>query len=176
MTTSRRPVLPLVLLALLAAAGCGTQRAAGSVEANGGGPQATPTTSATSATSSTSATPTAPATPSTPSDFPCPGETSAPTPPPTAHVRVIPGDHYAENHGFRIPLALHGQRRCDGLAAVADVRTALEPLRRRGDFAPDDARNALTGLGYPAKQVRAYRLGPDGVGFRIEAETSPSCA
>lgn len=167
MTTTRRPgirhgMVPVVMLALLAA-GCGTRHAAGTVEANGS-PQATPTTSATSST---------PATPSIPADFPCPGETSTPTPTPTAHVKVTSGDHYTENHGFRTPFALHGQRRCDGLAAVAHVKSALEPLRKRGDFAPEHTRSALTGPGYPAQQVRSYRLGPDGVGFRIEADTSP---
>ncbi|MES4891273.1 MULTISPECIES: hypothetical protein [Streptomyces] len=40
---------------------------------------------------------------------------------------------------------LHGQRRCEGLAAVRGV---LEPPRvRRGDF-PVSTRSALTGLGY----------------------------
>ncbi|WP_372351853.1 hypothetical protein [Streptomyces sp. KL116D] len=50
-----------------------------------------------------------------------------------------PGDHYAENHGFRVPFALHGQRRCDGLAAVRRVEHALRPLRERGDFTAKSA-------------------------------------
>lgn len=167
MTTTRRAgtrhgMLPVALLALLAA-GCGTQRAAGTVEAQGS-PQPTP---------STSTTPTARATPSTPTDFLCPGETSLPTPPPTAHPPARPGDHYAENHGFRIPFTLHGQSRCDGLAAIARVKAALGALRERGDFAADHAHSALTELGYPADQVRTLQLGPDGVGFRIKADTSP---
>ncbi|MFD0386296.1 hypothetical protein ACFQ2B_39470 [Streptomyces stramineus] len=86
-----------------------------------------------------------------------------------------PGDHYAENHGFRVPLPLHGRRRCDGLAAVGRIEAALEPLRKRGDFAPEHTRSALTGLGYPAGKVRSYENGPTGVGFLIEVDASQLC-
>lgn len=163
----RHAMLPVAVLALLVA-GCGTQRAGDTVEA-GAGPQRTAATP----TGPPTGPPTAPSTPSTPSDFPCPGETSTPTPPSTAHVSPAPGDHYAENHGFRVPFALHGQSRCDGLAAIARIKAALEPLRTRGDFAPEHTDSALTDLGYPAQQVRSYQLGPDGVGFLVKADTSP---
>ncbi|WP_251018481.1 hypothetical protein [Streptomyces sp. ISL-11] len=115
------------------------------------------------------------ATPSTPVDLPCPGESATPTPLPTADTSgsAAPGDHYAENHGFRVPFPLHGRRRCDGLAAVGRIEAALEPLRERGDFAPEHTRSALTGLGYPAGKVRSYENGPTGVGFLIEVDASP---
>ncbi|WP_344021696.1 hypothetical protein, partial [Streptomyces luteireticuli] len=80
-----------------------------------------------------------------------------------------PGDHYAENHGFRVPIPLHGPLRCEGLAAVKRVEDALEPLRRRGDFTTAGTRGALTGLGYAAGKVRVYENGPTGVGFLVEA-------
>ncbi|MGV4984629.1 hypothetical protein ACWC0C_35550 [Streptomyces sp. NPDC001709] len=86
-----------------------------------------------------------------------------------------PTDHYAENHGFRVPIPLHGQSRCDGLTAVARVKSALEPLRRRGDFAPGSVRNALTGLGYSAGKVQVYQDGSTGVGFLIDIGASPWC-
>ncbi|WP_393098197.1 hypothetical protein [Streptomyces sp. LN325] len=54
-----------------------------------------------------------------------------------------PTDHYAENHGFMVPFPLRGRERCEGLAAVARVEGALEPLRGRGDFAPNSTRDAL---------------------------------
>ncbi|MEV7547785.1 hypothetical protein AB0O29_35355, partial [Streptomyces sp. NPDC089915] len=101
-----------------------------------------------------------------------PAPTAAAT---TADSTVPPADHYAENHAFRIPLPLHGQSRCDGLAAVARVEKALEPLRRRGDFAPESVRSALTGLGYPAGRIRADQNGPTGVGFLIDVGASPWC-
>ncbi|MBL1086496.1 hypothetical protein JK359_31800 [Streptomyces actinomycinicus] len=86
-----------------------------------------------------------------------------------------PTDHYAENHGFKDPIQLHGQSRCDGLATVARVKRTLEPLRRRGDFAPDDVRNALTSLGYSAEKVQTYQDGSAGVGFLIDIDASPWC-
>ncbi|MFF1408134.1 hypothetical protein [Streptomyces sp. NPDC058294] len=86
-----------------------------------------------------------------------------------------PTDHYAENHGFDAPIPLHGQSRCGGLTAVRRVKSALEPLRRRGDFAPDNVRAALTGLGYSAGKVQAYQDGSARVGFLIDIDTSPWC-
>ncbi|WBO68777.1 hypothetical protein [Streptomyces camelliae] len=86
-----------------------------------------------------------------------------------------PTDHYAENHGFRVPFPLHGRSRCDGLTAVGRVKSALEPLRRRGDFAPAGVRSALTGLGYSAGKVQVYQDGPTGVGFLIDIGASPWC-
>lgn len=56
-----------------------------------------------------------------------------------------------------------------GLAAAGRVEKALEPLRRRGDFAPERTSSALTGLGYSAGQVRSYQNGSTGVGFLIDA-------
>ncbi|WP_148009780.1 DUF4158 domain-containing protein [Streptomyces sp. ME109] len=90
---------------------------------------------------------TAAAAPSTPVDFPFPGE-SPPSAPPTAEApgsSAPPTDHHAHNQGAMVLFPLHGQRRCEGLAAV---RCVLEPPRvRRGDF-PVSTRSALTGLGY----------------------------
>ncbi|AEW98354.1 hypothetical protein [Streptantibioticus cattleyicolor] len=85
-----------------------------------------------------------------------------------------PGDHYAENNGFKVPFDLYGRQRCEGLAAVSRVRNALEPLRKRGDFVPEDTRKALVGLGYPEGKVRSYQDGT-GVGFLVEADPSPLC-
>lgn len=149
-TRPRRGVLPIAVLALLLA-GCGTQRSA-----DGTGAHA--------------------AAPSAPVDGPCPGGSS--TPPPSAAAgtpgpATPPTDHYAENHGFMVPLPLHGQSRCDGLAAAGHVKDALEPLRRRADFAPEHTRDAITGLGYAAGKVTAYGNGPTGVSFLIDA--SPLC-
>ena len=154
----RRWMLPVAVLALLAA-GCGTEHSG----------------SAADTYRSANPTPTAISTPSAPVNFPCPGESS--TPSPTAHASrsTAPGDHYAENHGFRVPFPLYGQSRCDGLAAVGRVEAALEPLRKRGDFAPGHTLGALTGLGYPAGKVRSYQNGPTGVGFLIEVNDSPLC-
>jgi len=154
-------MLPLAVLALLAA-GCGTQRAEDAADAYR---RSYPT-------------PTGISTPSTPADFPCPGESPKSTAPvatttPSSTTPVT--DHYAENHGFRVPFPLHGQSRCDGLTAAGRVKNALEPLRRRGDFAPDSVRSALTGLGYSAGKVQAYRDGPAGVGFLIDVGASPWC-
>ncbi|MEU0254623.1 hypothetical protein ABZ299_19405 [Streptomyces sp. NPDC006184] len=116
-------------------------------------------------------------TPSTPADFPCPGESPEPTAPTAASPSstVPPTDHYAENHGFDVPIPLHGQSRCAGLTAVRRVKSALEPLRRRGDFAPDNVRAALTGLGYSAGKVQAYQDGSARVGFLIDIDASPWC-
>ncbi len=166
MTTSRKTrarlgMLPLAVMVLLAA-GCGTQRAGGAAE---GYRRSHPT-------------PTGISTPSTPADFPCPGESrkpKAPTAATTPSSTVPPTDHYAENHGFRVPLPLHGRSRCDGLTAVGRVKSALEPLRRRGDFAPAGVRSALTGLGYSAGKVQVYQDGPTGVGFLIDIGASPWC-
>ncbi|MFG2531968.1 hypothetical protein [Streptomyces sp. NPDC048516] len=158
-TGVRRGMPPTVVLAVLGAlaAGCGTQRPGDG--ARGGEPSRT-----------------AVAAPSRPADFPCPGESPSPTPNPTSRSSgpaAPPTGHYAENHGFRVPLPLHGQSRCDGLAAVSRIERALEPLRRRGDFNPVSTRSALTGLGYPAGKVQSHENGPTGVSFLIEA--SPLC-
>ncbi|MET9361814.1 hypothetical protein ABZX93_12950 [Streptomyces sp. NPDC006632] len=157
-TRARLGLLPLAVVVLLTA-GCGTQRSADAAGTSGGSP----------------ATPTGTAIPSTSADFPCPGETPKPTPAATSSSTVPPQDHYAENHGFRVPIPLRGQSRCDGLAAAGHVKSALEPLRRRGDFAPDDVRTALTGLGYSTDKVQAYQNGPTGVGFLITLGASPWC-
>ncbi|WP_037813925.1 hypothetical protein [Streptomyces sp. NRRL S-1022] len=166
MTTSRKTKAGLGLLSwaavALLAAGCGTQRAENPAEAY----------------RRTHPTPTGISTPSTPKDYRCPGESPRSTPPTAATTSgstVPPTDHYAENHGFRNPLPLHGKSRCEGLAAVGRIKTALEPLRRRGDFAPDRVRGALTGLGYSTDKVRAYQDGSAGVGFLIDIGASPWC-
>lgn len=159
-TRARLGMLPVAAAVLLAGTGCGTQRA-------GAGAVADP---------SSAPAPTGISAPAAPVDFPCPGESPAPTAAATsADPTAPPADHYAENHAFRIPLPLHGQSRCDGLAAVARVEKALEPLRRRGDFAPESVRGALTGLGYPAGGIRADQNGPTGVGFLIDVGASPWC-
>jgi len=88
---------------------------------------------------------------------------------------VPPTDHYAENHGFMVPIPLRGQSRCDGLAAAERIETALEPLRRRGDFAPQSVSSALTALGYPVGAVQAYQNGPTGIDFLIDAGGSTPC-
>ncbi|MEU1284103.1 hypothetical protein [Kitasatospora sp. NPDC005856] len=153
----RRGRLGIAALAALAvlAAGCGTKHV-DTVEDTAG---ATPTTAATTAQGR-------------PVDFPCPGETPTPTPTrpvsPTA-APVLPPDHYAENHGFKVPLPLHGQSRCDGLAAVRRVKEALEPLRMGNDYTPESTRVRLTGLGYPADKVQVQGIGRTTVGFTIEA-------
>ncbi|MFF4607858.1 hypothetical protein ACFY12_34615 [Streptomyces sp. NPDC001339] len=151
-------ILPIAALSLLAA-GCGTQR-----------PGTDTATGAPSRAASAK-----PSRPSVPVDFPCPGETPTPNPQATAETpgpAAPPADHYAENHGFREPLPLHGQRRCDGIAAVQRIKNALEPLRTHNDIDPDTARRALTALGYPAAQVETYKVEPS-VGFAINA--SPLC-
>ncbi|MCQ4083520.1 hypothetical protein NGB36_23715 [Streptomyces sp. RB6PN25] len=151
-TGVRRGMLLIAVLAMLAA-GCGTHRPGDNAGADG--PSRT-----------------AAATPSTPVDFPCPGESPTLAPPTTADApgpAAPPTDHYAENHGFMVPLPLHGRHRCDGLAAAGRVEGALEPLRERGDFDPESTRNALTQLGYPARKVQTYQNGPTGVSFLIDA-------
>ncbi|GGW55453.1 hypothetical protein GCM10010503_35640 [Streptomyces lucensis JCM 4490] len=154
-------MLPLAVTVLLTA-GCGTQRSGDTAGAYG---RSRPTPTGTSPSS-------------TRADFTCPGESpepKAPTATTTPGSTVPPTDHYAENHGFRVPIPLHGQSRCDGLTAVGRVKSALEPLRRRGDLAPDDVRRALTGLGYSAGKVQAYQDGSAGVGFLIDIGASPWC-
>ncbi|MGW0966560.1 hypothetical protein [Streptomyces sp. NPDC002516] len=165
MTTPRKMRTRLGTLTLavlvLSATACGTERAGDSAGAYG----------------SSHPTPTGAATPGKPVDFTCPGESPKPTestaaaPAPTES----PADHYAENHGFRVPIPLHGRNRCAGLTVVGRVKDALEPLRRHGDFAPDSVRDALTGLGYSAEKVQAYQNGPTGVGFLIDIGVSPWC-
>ncbi|MFD7873480.1 hypothetical protein ACFV5G_05010 [Streptomyces sp. NPDC059766] len=169
MTTRAKTRARLGMLTLavtfLSATGCGTERAGDAADAY---PSSRPR-------------PTVISTPSTPADFPCPGESpnSSPTEPTAAATPTstgLPVDHYAENHGFRVPIPLHGQNRCKGLAAVARVEKALEPLRERGDFAPDSVRSALTGLGYSAGKMQVYQGGSGtGVGFLIDIGVSPWC-
>ncbi|MFF1546707.1 hypothetical protein [Streptomyces sp. NPDC058291] len=161
MTKIGRPEIlraaPLLAALTLLAAGCGTERA-GDVAGDGGPSRATATT------------------PSAPVDLPCPGESSAPSPSPSADPSgpaTPPTDHYAENHGFLVPLALHGKLRCDGLAAARRIERVLEPLRERGDFTPQSTLGALTGLGYAAGNVRSSQDGPTGVSFVIVAR--PLC-
>ncbi|MFF3695780.1 hypothetical protein [Streptomyces sp. NPDC002221] len=160
--SARLGILPLSAVLLLLGTACGTQRAG---DAAGPNPDA-------------HVTPTGVTQPSAPVDSPCPGESAKPSVPSataSASSTVPPTDHYAENHGFRVPIPLHGQSRCDGLAVVSRVTKALEPLRRRGDFVPDHAHDALTGLGYSAAKVQAYEDGPTGVGFLIDLGASPWC-
>lgn len=169
-TGVRRAMLPVAVLAVLVA-GCGTHRAGKRTDAGGSAPSRNPS-----------------AAPHRPADFPCPGESPTPkstphatpnaTPKSTGSARPTgpaapPTDHYAENHGFRVPLPLHGQRRCDGLAAVRRIERALEPLRRSGDFDPARTLGVLTGLGYPAGKVQSHQDGPEGVGFLVDA--APLC-
>lgn len=151
---------PAVAALAVLAAGCGTTH----VGAPGG---------AGAPTAAVTAPPTASAVPTAQGDFPCPGETPTRTPTPTASSATPTGppvDHYAENHGFRVPIPLHGRRRCDGLDAVQRIKGALEPLRVRGDFTPDNTRGLLTGLGYQAAKVKVTQNGPTGVGFLIDAD------
>ncbi|MER6074551.1 hypothetical protein ABT187_38195 [Streptomyces sp. NPDC001817] len=160
-TRARLGMLPLAATVLLAA-GCGTQQAGDTADAY----------------RRSHPTPTGISTPSTQADFTCPGESTKPTAPTTATTpgsTEPPTDHYAENHGFRVPIPLHGQSRCDGLTAVERIESALEPLRRRGDFAPDSVRTALTSLGYSAGKVQTYQDGTAGVGFLIDIGASPWC-
>ncbi|WP_369185682.1 hypothetical protein [Streptomyces sp. Y1] len=145
-----RLTIPAAALLALLAAGCGSTTAAP-------GALKPPSRAATAAV------------PTVPADFPCPGETPGPTPNITLKVEVsasaAPGDHYAENHGFKVPIPLHGQSRCDGLAAAQRVKGALEPLRARHDFTKEGTRGLLTGLGYPAGRVDVQELGAAGVAF-----------
>ncbi|MEU7304936.1 hypothetical protein [Streptomyces sp. NPDC007206] len=147
---------------VLLTAGCGTQRAGDTADAY----------------RRLHPTPTGISTPSTPADFPCRGESPEPTASTAASTPSStepPTDHYAENHGFKVPIPLHGQSRCDGLTAVGRIKNALEPLRQRGDFAPDSVRTALTSLGYSAEKVQTYQDGSTGVGFLIDIGASPWC-
>ncbi|WEH38568.1 hypothetical protein [Streptomyces sp. AM 2-1-1] len=146
-------MLPAVLL-LAAAAGCGTHRPG---DATGAGLPSRPPSSGSA-------------------DFPCPGEDPEPSPPAGATApaaTAAPTDHYAENHGFRVPLPLHGRSRCDGLAVTGRVESALEPLRERGDFSPRHVKDVLDRLGY--RTATAYENGPTGVGFLIVFPASPWC-
>ncbi|MFJ8824858.1 hypothetical protein ACIREE_24125 [Streptomyces sp. NPDC102467] len=154
-------VLPVVLLAVLAA-GCGTQDGRNS---------------AADEYRRTHPTPTAISSPPTPAEHRCPGESPSPTPSAPAAsdgATAQPGDHYAENHGFRVPFALHGKQRCAGLTAVGRVRQALEPLRERGDFEVRSTRDALDRLDFPDGSVESYENG-DGVGFLVTVDDSPVC-
>ncbi|WP_327320067.1 hypothetical protein [Streptomyces sp. NBC_01235] len=156
--TQVRLGMPLLAVLGMVAAGCGTDRAGDDEAGAGASARATGRT------------------PSAPVDFPCPGESPTPTPSPTGNTSAPatpPVDHYAENHGFMVPIPLHGQQRCDGLAAARRIEAALEPLRERGDFAPDSTRGALTALGYSAGSVQSYQNGSTGVGFLIDGQ--PMC-
>ncbi|MEU2055041.1 hypothetical protein [Streptomyces bungoensis] len=160
-TAGRRALLPVLLLAALAA-GCGTEQAGGGASAGNAASAARGAT----------------ASPSVPVDRPCPGESTTPTPQapaPSASPTAPPNDHYAENHGFMVPFPLHGDRRCQGLEEAGRVRKALEPLRRRGDFSTGKVREALLGLGYPAEQVETSQDGPTSVGFLVQADDYPVC-
>lgn len=151
---------PVVAALAVLAAGCGTEH----VGAAGGA--GAPAAAVTAVPSTAAAVPTAEA------DYPCPGETPTRTPTPTASSAAPTGppvDHYAENHGFRVPIPLHGRRRCDGLDAVKRIKGVLEPLRTRGDFAPDSTRGQLTGLGYQAAKVKVTQNGPTGIAFLVDA-------
>lgn len=111
-------------------------------------------------------------------DFPCPGESAVPSsaPPPTVPTTGPNGalrDHYAENNAFRMPIPLHGQRRCAGLAATARIEGALQPLIERADFVPEHTADALSALGYEPSAVRAEGMGRDTVAFHIDAR--PLC-
>ncbi|WEH33039.1 hypothetical protein PZB75_06390 [Streptomyces sp. AM 4-1-1] len=158
-TAGARLGMPATAVLALLVAGCGTHRVEDPADAY----------------RRTHPTPTGISRPSTPADFPCPGESPTPAPPPAAGISAAPGDHYAENHGFRVPFPLHGRSRCDGLAAVRRIEGVLEPLRESGDFAPESTSRALTGLGYPAAKVRSYEMGPTAVGFLVEADAAPLC-
>ncbi|MFG3224606.1 hypothetical protein ACGF07_07490 [Kitasatospora sp. NPDC048194] len=120
------------------------------------------------------------AAPASPRDFPCPGEspTTTPAAAPTSTGAPAgppsPPDHYWENNGFKIPLPLHGQARCDGLSAVQRIRGALEPLRRRGDLTVGSTRTALTGLGFEDGKVTVDGNGA-GLSFLIDATGSHLC-
>ncbi|MFG2909088.1 hypothetical protein ACGF13_28970 [Kitasatospora sp. NPDC048286] len=160
MTTirTRRGRLGIPALAALAvlAAGCGTRHVGAGAQDAGTG---TPTTAATLAQGK-------------PVDFPCPGETPTPTPTRTAGstaAPTLPPDHYAENHGFKMPLPLRGQSRCDGLAAAQRVKEALEPLRMGNDYTPEGTRGRLAGLGYPAEKTNVYAVSRTAVRFLVEA-------
>ncbi|MFJ2577997.1 hypothetical protein [Kitasatospora aureofaciens] len=142
-----------VAVAALLVAGCGTEHvAAGGVGAG------TPSRSVTVAP-----------TPSGPLDFPCPGE--SPTAAPTRSASgtdPAPVDKYAENNGFKMPIPLHGQPRCDGLEAAKRVEGALEALRKKGNYQAESAKSALAALGYAPEKVQVFQ-NPTGVNFLIDA-------
>ncbi|MFQ6147339.1 hypothetical protein ACLMNJ_30425 [Streptomyces seoulensis] len=143
----------VAVLAVLAA-GCGTQPSDDDADGAAGSAR------------------TSAAAPSGPADVPCPGESPTPTPARTATGSTeLPPDHYAENHGFRVPIPLHGRARCAGLAAAARIEKALRPLSERRDFDPKHTREALTALGYPAGKVESSANGDQAVSFLIDAST-----
>lgn len=111
--------------------------------------------------------------PSAPLDFPCPGETPTPTIEQPQDGASALDDRYVENHQYRVPFPLHGQRRCDGIAAAQRITAALEPLRAGGDLSPGTVRAALTGLGYSEDDVEAHFNGPVVVNFLVDA--TPLC-
>lgn len=151
-------LLPLLLAALPALAGCGTQ------------PYRVPVASAPSAPSAAPSAPSA-ATPSPISDPLCPGESRSPSASAPAAGEPGPGDgppNYADNNGFMVPFPLHGRQRCAGLAQVQRITTALQPLLAQHDFVPADTAARLVGLGYAADKVVAVQNGPTGVSFTVD--------
>ncbi|SFF26277.1 hypothetical protein SAMN05216251_110180 [Actinacidiphila alni] len=105
----------------------------------------------------------------TPPEVLCPGETA--TPAPTATGLPEAGDgapHYAENNGFKIPLPLHGQPRCEGLAQARALTAALEPLRKKKDFGTGHVHDSIVGLGYDPAVVGVFQNGPTGVSFLVD--------
>ncbi|MFF7154238.1 hypothetical protein [Streptomyces sp. NPDC008139] len=145
-------VLPpsLTAVAALALTGCGTR----TVDSTGAeAPSGRPTAAVTSAS---------------PADALCPGETPKPTPTAPAVTENPENGHYAENHGFMMPLPLHGQRRCDGLTEVRRVTAALEPLRKKGDLSAGRVRAGLVALGYAPESVSVSAYGSTYVGFVVD--------
>ncbi|WP_229928974.1 hypothetical protein [Kitasatospora xanthocidica] len=163
MTTIRtrwgRLRIPAVAALAVLAAGCGTTH----VDAPGGTAARTPAATAVATAQG---------------DHPCPGETPTRTPTATASNAEATGpvtDHYAENHAFKAPLPLHGERRCEGLEAVRRIKAALEPVRARYQVDPDGIRKALVGLGYPADKVKVQRGGEfliDATGLCLSGSTA----
>jgi hypothetical protein len=150
-------VLPsaLVAVAALVLVGCGTRTAD---DAGAGVPSGHPAVTSSHAAPAPS-----------PSDPPCPGET--PTPTTTGLPAPDAGDgapHYAENNGFKVPLPLHGQPRCEGLAQARKLTAALEPLREKRDFTTDHVHDRIVGLGYAADSVGVFANGPTGVSFLVD--------